>query len=117
MIKFEAEGMTTGTLKTVKVNSKDMPGILPPGSRCQIMAVNPRQLSLGDIVATPDGRFRRFWSSDGKSLWVTDHTGLTHECTTIKDGVVRKVIVRPGLLSNLAWMLGASAGRLRRRRR
>lgn len=116
MIKFDAQAMTPGSLRTVRIEGSEMPGILPPGSRCQIMAVNPRQLTMGDIIATPEGKFKRFWSSDGNTLWLTDHTGLSHEMAAVKDGIVRKVIVRPGLLKNLTWMLGASAGRLRRKR-
>jgi len=115
MIKFDSESIRPGALKTIRVEGSQLPGILPPGSRCEIMGVNPRQLSLGDVVATPDGKFRRFWSGDGTTLWLTDHTGLAHETLSVKDGVVRKVLVRPGLFRNLVWMLGASAGRLRRR--
>ena len=116
MIKFEAEGMKQGALKTIRVENGDLPGLLPKGSQCQIMGVNPSQLSIGDVVATADGKFRRFWSSDGKTMWLTDQSGLQHETSAVKDGLVRKVLVSPGVLRNLVWMLGASAGRMRRRR-
>ncbi len=107
--------MTQGELRTIRVDSADLPRLLPKGARCQIMAVGPTQLSKGDIVMTLDGRFRRFWSIEGQSLWLTDQSGLSHEPMTIKDGVVRKVLVTPGLLQNLAWGMGAMAGQLRRK--
>ena len=113
-IKFESN-MKQGMMQTVRVERDDLPTLLPKGCRCQIMGVNPKQLAMGDVVATADGRFRRFWSSDGKTLWLTDHSGLHHESSVVKDGVVRKVIVSPGAIRNLVWMLGASAGRLRRK--
>ncbi len=115
MITFEAAGMKQGALKTIRVEGNDLPGILPQGSRCQIMGVTLKQLAVGDIVATADGKFRRFWSSKGKTMWLTNQSGLLHESSTVKDDLVRKVLVSPGLLSNLVWMAGASAGRLRRK--
>jgi hypothetical protein len=114
MIRFESADIKQGALKTIRVEGRDLPGLLPEGTRCQIMGVNPSQLALGDVVATTDGRFRRFWSSDGKTMWVTDHSGLQHDSLPIKDGLVRKVLVTPGVVRNLLWMMGAMAGRLRR---
>ncbi|MBT9583164.1 hypothetical protein IV102_07435 [bacterium] len=115
MIKFESEAMKQGALKTIRVDNGEWPDLLPQGSRCQIMGVNPSQLAMGDVVATADGKFRRFWSSDGKNMWLTDRSGLQHEASVVKDALVRKVLVSPGVLRNLVWMLGASAGRMRRR--
>jgi len=115
-IKFESAGMKQGMLQTVRVERDDLPTLLPKGCRCQIMGVHPTQLSMGDVVATADGKFRRFWSSDGKALWLTDQSGLHHESSPVKDGVVRKVIISPNVIRNLIWMMGASAGRLRRKK-
>lgn len=117
VIQWNAQNATPGSLRTIRVEKSDLPGLLPEGSRCEVMWVNCQQLSAGDIISTCDGKFRRFWACEGKSLWVTNESGLLHEITTPKDGVVAKVLVRPGLLSNLVWMLGASAGRLRRKPR
>ena len=114
-IQFGSADLAQGALKTVRVERSDLPGVLPTGSRCQIMGVAPKQLSTGDVVATPDGRFRRFWSTDGKVLWSTDQSGWNHESSAIKDGLVRKVLVSPGALKNVVWLLGATAGRLRRK--
>lgn len=113
-IKFESS-MKQGMLQTVRVDRDDLPTLLPKGCRCEIMGVHPKQLSMGDVVATVDGKFRRFWSSDGKTLWLTDQSGFRHESSAVKDGVVRKVIINPGPIRNLVWMMGASAGRLRRK--
>lgn len=107
--------MTQGELRTVRVDSADLPRLLPQGGRCQVMGVAPSQLNKGDIVMTPDGRFRRFWSLEGQSLWLTDQSGLRHESVVFKDGVVRRVLITPGLLQNLAWGMGAMAGQLRRK--
>jgi hypothetical protein len=115
VIRFDADALKQGSLKTIRVDTDDLPAILPPGSQCQIFGVSPQQLALGDLVATQSGRIRRFWSSDGKVLWVTDQSGLNHLTTPIKQGLVPKVIARPSFLQNLAWMLGAAAGRLRRK--
>lgn len=106
--------MTQGELRTVRVDSADLPRLLPQGARCELMAVAPSQLSKGDIVMTSDGRFRRFWSVEGQTLWLTDQSGLRHESVVVKDGVVRRVLVTPGLLQNLVWAMGAVAGQLRR---
>ncbi|MBS2039303.1 hypothetical protein JST97_30240 [bacterium] len=107
--------MKQGSLKTVRVDTDELAAILPPGSRCQVLGVSPQQLSMGDLVATQSGRIRRFWSSEGKLMWVTDQSGLQHLPSQVKQGVVRKVIVKPSFLQNLLWMLGAAAGRLRRK--
>lgn len=108
--------MTQGELRTVRVDSGgDLPGLLPKGGRCQIMGVAPGQLAKGDIVVTHTGEFRRFWSVEGQTLWLTNGSGLSHEPMVVKDGVVRKVLVTPGLLHNLAWGMGAMAGQLRRK--
>jgi len=115
MIHFEADAMKQGSLKTIRVDSNELGAILPAGSRCQVLGVTPQQLSLGDVVATQSGRIRRFWSSEGKLIWVTDQSGLNHLTSQVKQGLVRKVIVKPSFLQNLAWMFGAAAGRLRRR--
>lgn len=114
MIHYEADVLQQGSLKTILVDNDDLPTILPRGSRCEILGVTPQQLSAGDLIATQSGRIRRFWSSDGKQLWVTDQSGLSHLPSQVKRGVVRKVIARPSFLQNLAWMIGAAAGRLRR---
>lgn len=116
-MQFDSDAMKQGSLKTIRVDTDDLSGILPVGSRCQILGVTPQQLAPGDLIATPSGRIRRFWSSDGKILWVTDQTGLHHLTSSVKQGIVRKVIVKPTFLQNLAWMLGAAAGRLRRKSR
>lgn len=115
MIQYEADILKQGSLKTILVDNDDLPAILPRGSRCQILGVTPQQLSPGDLIATHSGRIRRFWSSDGKTLQVTDQSGLSHLTSQVRKGVVRKVIVKPSFLQNLAWMLGAAAGRLRRK--
>lgn len=107
--------MTQGELRTVRVNSGDLPGLMPKGGRCQIMGVGPSQLNKGDIVVNHNGEFRRFWSADGQTIWLTNRSGLSHESMVVKDGVVRKVLVTPGLFHNLAWGMGAMAGQLRRK--
>lgn len=112
MIQYDVDALKQGSLKTILVDNDDLPAILPRGTRCEVLA--PQQLSPGDLIATQSGRIRRFWSNDGKQLWVTDQSGLSHVTTQVKRGVVRKVILKPSFLQNLAWMLGAAAGRLRR---
>lgn len=116
MIRFDTDALKQGTLKTIRVENDDLPAILPAGSRCQVLGVSPQQLSPGDVIATKSGRIRRFYSNDGKLLWVTDQTGLHHQTSEVKQGVVGKVIVKPSFLQNLIWALGAAAGRLRRKR-
>lgn len=116
VIHFEADAMKQGTLKTIRVATNDLPDILPAGSRCQVLGVTPQQLAKGDVIATQSGRIRRFWSSDGKVLWVTDQSGLNHLTSQVKEGVVSKVIVKPSFRQNLAWLLGSAIGSLRRKR-
>ncbi len=114
MIRFDSDAMKQGTLKTIRVENTELPAILPVGSRAQVLGVNPQQLSPGDVIATNSGRIGRFYSSDGKTLWVTDQSGLNHKPSQVKQGVVGKVIVKTSFLQNLIWAVGAAAGRLRR---
>ena len=116
MISWNAQN-TPGSLKTLRVQGHEFPGLLSKGGRYEIMWVSVQKLSRGDLVSNPDGKFRRYWATEGKSLWLTDPSGEHQEVPIPKDGVVGKVLVRAGLLNNLVWMLGASAGSLRRSRR
>lgn len=103
-----------GTIRTIVIHRSDLPRLVPVGARLQVLEMTPDRLRSGDVVATPDGKFRRFWSTDGGTCWVTDQSGLHHERCVVKNGLISKVMVQPGIWHNLIWRLGALAGSLRR---
>ncbi len=113
-IRLSQPGTQPGQLHSIRVQETDLPGILPAGSRCHISSVSPNKLKLGDVVATPSGQFRRFWSTDGKQVWVTDQTGLAHESHPIQRGLVQKVLCEVRLSQTLLWFMGALLGRIKR---
>lgn len=114
-IKVSLPGLELGGLRSLRVAHPDLPGILRVGSIYQAMMVSLAHLRRGDIVVTPDGRFRRFWGRAVKGLWVTDQSGLNFYRIEPPDQRLERILTRVSPWRNLLWLTGASLGSLRGR--
>lgn len=92
-------------MKAVKIHKTTLPGLLPAGSRCDFEDTPIARLGWGDVVVTPDGKFRRVFFRRGARLWVSDESGRELQCHCWS-GSLYRAHVSASVRANLAWMAG-----------
>ena len=95
-------------MRSVKITQSELPGLLPPGSRCDFYATLISHLRPGDVVVMPDGKFRRCLLRRGQDLWVTDQNGLRVERHALTGSLYRADIQA----GKLGWLVGSCIGLL-----
>ena len=97
-------------MRSVKITESELPGLLPPGSRCDFHRTPIAQFRAGDVIVLPDGTFRRCLLRHGGYLWVTDESGLHVERHHLAGFLYRAAVK----VHSFSWLAASCLGLIAR---